>query len=142
MPGGNQRADKASGRLRLALCALICATALLALASSASAGTISVANLNDSGAGSLRDAIAKAAVNETIVLPVGQITLTTGPLAFEKNLTITGAGPGASTLSGNNASRIFTITGTPTVTLQGLTITQGKKHERGGNECCWHTHAR
>ena len=119
-------------RVRLAASLLTCALALLALAASASAGTITVANLNDSGAGSLRDAIAKAAVNETIVLPAGQITLTSGPIAFEKNLTIVGVGPGGSIISGNDASRVFTITGTPRVLLEGLTVTHGKNATGAG----------
>jgi hypothetical protein len=90
------------------------------------ANTIAVTNLNDSGAGSLRQAIAVAEPNDTITVPAGQITLTTGALAFSKNLTITGAGSGATVISGNDASRVFTITGTPTVTLGGLTVTHGK----------------
>ncbi len=124
---GGQDMQAATRRLGPLVASLLaCALALLALAASASAGTIAVANLNDSGAGSLRDAIAKAAVNETIVLPSGQITLTTGPIAFEKNLTIVGVGPGGSIVSGNDASRVFTITGTPKVLLEGLTVTHGK----------------
>jgi hypothetical protein len=103
-----------------------CVLAGAALAPSASAGTITVTNLNDTGAGSLRQAILDAAVTETIVVPAGQITLTSGPLAFAKNLTITGAGSGATVISGNDASRVFTITGTPTVTLGGLTVTHGR----------------
>jgi hypothetical protein len=103
-----------------------CALASAGLAPSASAGTITVTNLNDAGAGSLRQAILDAAVAETIVVPAGQITLTSGPLAVAKNLTITGAGSGATVISGNDASRVFTITGTPTVALSGLTVTHGK----------------
>jgi hypothetical protein len=103
------------------------AIASAGLAAQASAGTIAVTNLNDSGAGSLRQAIASAAGGETITVPAGQITLTSGALAFSKSLTIIGASAGVSVISGNDASRVFTITGTPTVTLDGLTITQGKE---------------
>lgn len=123
---GQERDAAPRRRVLLAIVLPACVLALLALAASASAGTITVANLNDAGEGSLREAVAKAAVNETIALPAGQITLTTGPIAFEKNLTIVGVGPGGSIVSGNDASRIFTITGTPQVTLEGLTITHGK----------------
>src|SRR5262249_54885293 len=104
----------------------------LSLTARASAETIAVANLDDSGPGSLREAIAKAAANDTITVPAGQITLTSGPLAVAKNLTIAGAGSGATTLSGNDASRVFTITGTPQVTLRGLTITHGSSADGGG----------
>jgi hypothetical protein len=126
MPG---RHFNAGWRRRLTAAVLALAAAVLGIASlvsTASAETIVVANLNDSGAGSLREAIAKAAVNDTITVPVGQITLTTGPLVVAKNLTIQGAGAGATLISGNDASRVFTITGTPTVTLQDLTVTHGK----------------
>lgn len=103
------------------------ALVIAALATQASASTITVTNLNDSGPGSLRQAIAAAASGETVSVPAGQITLTSGPLAFSKNLTIIGAGAGVTVISANNASRALTITGTPTVTLDGLTITQGKE---------------
>jgi hypothetical protein len=122
---------------RWARCALAAglggfALAAFSLAPTASAGTISVTNLNDSGPGSLRAAITEAAANETIALPAGQITLTSGPLAFSKNLTISGDGASSSVISGNNASRVFTITGTPTVTLRELTVTRGNNPKGGG----------
>jgi hypothetical protein len=113
-------------------------------ASPASAATITVANTNDAGAGSLRQAIADAAAGDTIALGVsGTITLTTGELVIGKDLTI--AGPGASqlTISGNAASRVFFInpgapgatTGppatTPIVNIAGLTLANGKA--KGGN---------
>ena len=94
-----------------------------ALAASASAGTIAVTNLNDSGPGSLRQAILEAAPGETITVPAGEIELAS-PLAIAKNLTISGSG--ATVISGKDASRIFTITAAPTVTLSGLVITHGK----------------
>ena len=81
-------------------------------------------NLNDSGPGSLRQAILEAAPNETITVPAGQIVLTSGALAITKSLTISGSG--ATVISGNDVSRVFTITAAPTVTLSGLTITHGK----------------
>jgi hypothetical protein len=102
------------------------ATSLTGLAAQASAGTIAVSNLNDSGPGSLRAAITGAASGETITVPAGQITLAS-TLSFSKSLTIDGAGAGATVISGNGAVRVLTITGTPTVTLEGLTVT-------GGNE--------
>jgi hypothetical protein len=108
------------------------ALASAASSTSASAGTIAVTNLNDSGAGSLREAIKNALANETITVPAGQITLTSGPLALTQNLTITGAGSGATVVSGNNASRVFTITGAPTVTLGGFTITHGSNPKGAG----------
>src|ERR1043166_2197703 len=61
------------------------------------AAIITVNNTNDSGAGSLRQAIQSAATNDTIGFSViGGITLTNGDLLLTKSLTITG--PGAANL--------------------------------------------
>src|SRR4051812_49260118 len=55
--------------------------------------TITVTNTNDDGAGSLRDAIATALSGDMITFAApGTITLTTGNLTINKNLTITGLG--------------------------------------------------
>jgi len=90
-----------------------------------------VMNTLDSGAGSLRDMIAAAANNDTIVFDPslnGQmITLTSGELAITKNLDIEGPGASQLTISGNDASRVFDITGgNVNVTIAGLTITHGR----------------
>ena len=90
-----------------------------------------VGNLNDSGAGSLRQGILDA--NSTSGADVidfeagltGTITLTSGELAITDDLTINGPGTGALTVSGGRASRVFDITGTPTVSISGLTIADG-----------------
>ncbi len=88
-----------------------------------------VTSLNDSGAGSLRQTIAGAASGDTIQfassLSGGTIVLISGELAIGKSLTI--AGPGASSLSisGSNSSTIFAISAATTVSISGLTITDG-----------------
>src|ERR1019366_72744 len=68
--------------------------------------TLTVRNNLDSGAVSLRAEIAAARSNDTIVFApslVGQtITLTSGELLINKNLTIAGPGAGELTLSGNH----------------------------------------
>ncbi len=91
--------------------------------------TLTVLNTNDSGAGSLRADIAAARANDTIVFAPslnGQtITLTSGELLINKNLTITGPGAGQLTISGNNASRVFEVAKGVTDTLSGLTISNG-----------------
>jgi CSLREA domain-containing protein len=96
------------------------------------AATLTVTNLADEndhsctdGDCSLRDAIEKAATNDTITFGVtGTITLTLGQLEISKNLTISGPGTATLTVSGNNASRVFHIA-SGTVTISGVTIAKG-----------------
>jgi Concanavalin A-like lectin/glucanases superfamily/FG-GAP-like repeat/Putative Ig domain/Bacterial Ig domain len=91
-----------------------------------------VTNLNNGGAGSLRQATVDAASGDTITFQAGltgAITLAT-QLLINKNLTINGPGAGIISLSGNNAVRVFE-TGA-NATISGLTITQGKNSLDGG----------
>ena len=92
------------------------------------AATITVMNTSDSGAGSLRQAIADANDGDTIDATgvSGTILLTSGELVVDKSVTILGPGPGNLTVDGNAASRVFRIK-TPghTVSIDGLTIANG-----------------
>lgn len=98
------------------------------------AATLIVTNTADSGAGSLRDTIAAAAAGDTIQFAAalnGQtITLTSAELLIDKNLTIDGPGANQltvkrSTVGGTSNFRIFEITPSHTVTIQGLTMSNG-----------------
>src|SRR5262249_14431049 len=83
-----------------------------------------VTNLNDSGPGSLRDAIATTPAGGIVDFQpglTGTINLTSGPLMIGKALTITG--PGAKTISVKGGF-IVTLAATP-AGITGLTITQG-----------------
>ena len=88
--------------------------------------TITVSNTNDSGAGSLRQAIIDAAPGDTIDFSVtGTITLTSGELGIGKNLTIVGPGAGSLTVSGNNTFRVFSISLGVRADISGLTLANG-----------------
>jgi hypothetical protein len=104
--------------------------------------TFSVTNTNDSGAGSLRQAIldANAAAGADTINFTGTmadttpdtITLTTGQLVISDDLTITGPGANLLTINGNNASRVFAIQKvvnnalvSATVNISGVTIDKG-----------------
>lgn len=101
-------------------------------------------NLNDSGAGSLRDAVLAATGNDaadTIVFDpalfasgMATITLTSGALDVNGTsnadaFTIVGPGEGLLTISGNNASRIFvadsasSTANTSALSISGMTLT-------------------
>jgi hypothetical protein len=96
--------------------------------------TFTVTNTNDSGAGSLRQAIldANAAAGEdTITFSTsGTITLTSGQLEVTDDLTITGPGASSLAISGNDSSRVLKVA--PSIgnsmsnfTLTGITIRDG-----------------
>jgi hypothetical protein len=116
------------------------AFAVLFCISHSNAATITVAKTGDSGAGTLRQAIADneaAGGGNTINFAVtGAITLTSAELSITKDVTITG--PGArlltvqrSTAGGTPDFRIFNI-GAQTVNVSGLTITNGRSSDTGG----------
>jgi len=95
---------------------------------SSHAATITVTNTNDSGPGSLRQALAVAHDGDRITFAVsGTITLTSGGLAVFKNVTI--SGPGADQLSIDaNSSPIHLSSGfyvAAIATISGLTIRNG-----------------
>lgn len=100
-----------------------------------------VTNSNDSGAGSLRNAIISACPGDTITFDMNQITgpiiLTSGELNIGKDLTIQGPTAQGLTISGNNTdadpsrrSRIFNIASGRTVSISNLTIANGQRGRR------------
>ncbi len=100
------------------------------------ATTFTVNNLNDSGAGSLRQAILSANADATATptaphfIDATNITGTITMLAANRfmvitnHMTIKGSGQATLTISGNNATRVFWIQN-GTVSIQDLTIANG-----------------
>ena len=104
----------------------IFAIAVLLLAAtvmSAHAATITVTTTNDSGPGSLRQALANANNGDTINFAVtGAISLTSGGLGITKNVTISGPGANQLAVNGNQALFVFGVFPQKTVSISGLRI--------------------
>ena len=105
--------------------------AAIANVQSAHAATITVnstADPTESGKTTLRDALAAASDGDTIDFSVttpATIALTSGELVVGKSVTISGPGADQLSVNGNAASRLFHISSGKTVTISGLTITNG-----------------
>jgi CSLREA domain-containing protein len=119
--------------VRAARTLLIAVVAALALPSAASAAPFQVNTTADTapdkacttaaGGCTLREAVQLAGNADTINVPAGTYTLTRGELALF-NDHIAGAGARTTAISGNNASRVFSVTGTSN-TVSGVTIRNG-----------------
>ncbi len=94
-------------------------------------GGCAVTNTNDSGPGSLRQAILDASSGDTITFApsLGTITLINGELVINKNLIITGRGANRLTVTAGCIDyvcfRIFNISPGVTVSISGITISNG-----------------
>ena len=125
------------GPFRLAL--VLAATAAV---SPVFGSVVTVTNLSESGAGSLRDAITNAASGDSILFQqglTGTIFLAGTALTINKNLTITGPGGSGVAISGGGLSQVFIISSNtpptdipPIVTFSGLTILSGNANEGNG----------
>lgn len=129
--------------LSLRVCfALVCVATI-----SIHADTTTVTNTNDSGPGSLRQALADAIDGETInfdpALNGRNISLTSAELVVDKNVSI--HGPGRNLLglfrSSNTPFRVFHVMPNWTVTIAGLTISGGGAGEEQGGGGILNDHA-
>jgi predicted outer membrane repeat protein len=100
-----------------------------------------VTNADDASVGSLRWAVGQAnastgadviTFDPTYFGTARTITLTSGPISLTDSAQTAIRGPGAGllTVSGNNASEVFSVTGA--ALLSGLTVTQGQASQGGG----------
>lgn len=95
---------------------------------------ITVTHVADTGYGSLRHAIANLCEGGVIdfdLPPSSTIVLTNGELALTKPLTLMGPGTDALTISGNQNSRVFNVSGNG-ISLNNLTIWDGYSTAEGG----------
>jgi hypothetical protein len=100
--------------------------------------TTMVTNTNDSGPGSLRQALADANEGDTInfdpALNGRNISLTSAELVIDKNITINGPAPNMLGVyrSSQASFRIFHVVPGFSVTIAGLTISDGEGAQQGG----------
>jgi predicted outer membrane repeat protein len=91
---------------------------------------LTVTNAANSGSGSLRETIAQAQSGDVIkfasTLAGKKITLTSGDISIGKNITIDGSGAQGLTISGNKASRAFSIERNLNVTVKNLSFVDGR----------------
>jgi hypothetical protein len=99
------------------------------------ASIIVVTNTNDSGPGSLRQALADAYYGDTIDATgvSGTILLTSGELQIlTDGVTVNGPGAGTLAVNGNGTSRVFENFALGYITISGFTITNGRSDGGGG----------
>ena len=121
--------NSSTRRIRFATCL----STLCVIALSTQAATITVMNGNDSGVGSLRQAIANAHNGDTINFDaaLNVIGLWSGELVVDKSVAISGPGAANLILDGNQRGRLFHIIDGVTVSISGLTTTSGLADDRG-----------
>ena len=134
-PAGPRIASTSAGLLirsntyLAAVLALFFSGATLLTTSATWADTITVINTNDSGPGSLRQALVNVNDGDTInfdsSLNGQRITLTSGQLNVNKDVTISGPGAKNLAVDGNAQSRVFYVNPGKTVTIDGLSIANG-----------------
>src|ERR1700746_554557 len=114
--------------------ATICVALLSVNGNPAQATIIPVTNTNDSGPGSLRQALAIANDGDTIDATgiAGVITLSTGELVGGRRVIIKGAGAALLAIDGNAAGRVFQGMSMGPVTISDLTIRNAHGNFGGG----------
>ncbi|MFC2088855.1 T9SS type A sorting domain-containing protein [Calditrichota bacterium] len=105
--------------------------------------TVIVTNSNDSGPGSLRQALSEVSSSGEILfnLTYPATIVLDSQLVIDRNLTITGPQTGKLTLSGNDQTRIFYIENRENVNISNLTITNGNEYNEsdGGGILCYNS---
>jgi hypothetical protein len=112
-----------SGRLKRQQLAILSMLLFCFGVTQAHTATITVNNTNDNGPGSLRQALTIANDDDRINFAVtGTITLTSGGLPINKNITISGPGADQLSIDGNQATLVFGIFPGSAAVISGLTV--------------------
>ena len=95
-----------------------------------------VTNTNDSGEGSLREALTLVADDGTVTFAPGladqTIVLTSGQLAIDSSVTVDASTAAPVTISGNDASRVVQVAAGANVAMNDLVIRDGVAAPQGG----------
>src|SRR5438552_15868117 len=112
----------------------ICLNLVCAVSISVQASILTVTNTNDNGPGSLRQALVKANVGDTIdATGIGDvITLTSGELPVNNSMIIDGPGADLLVVDGNGAGTVFRVMSSGPVTISDLTISNAHGGSGGG----------
>ncbi len=99
--------------------------------------TFMVMNLNNAGAGSLRQAVldanASAGADTVEFAPAARgLIVLASQINVTDELAVSGPGPAALSVSGDNLTRVLSITRNVVVSLSGLTVTSGRAEEGAG----------
>ncbi len=130
---GRPAIRRAISRLFLALTVSVSLGSAVTVLSAqvAAANTWTVTNCNDSGIGSLRNAVASASSGSTINFDLSPssatITLTSGQIEITNSVSISGPGANSLAISGDNSSRIFQVDAAATVDISGLSMADGEE---------------
>lgn len=108
--------------------------AVLAIAAPSAFGkTITVTSKQDSGPGTIRQALLDADPGDTIAVPPGTYQVTSAGLLVSKSVTVRGAAARTTILQADGNNRVFDVAaGTNQVTIEGVTITGGNEVPGGG----------
>ncbi len=86
---------------------------------------LTVTNLNNAGAGSLRDAVVNTPGGGTVDFAVTGVITLSSEIVIDKSLTIQGPGADQLTVSGGNTTRVFHVTVAADFTINAIKIANG-----------------
>jgi len=110
-------------RAFLSFCSFCCC--YIGILSSGYGAILPVLNANDSGAGSLRQAVLDASNGDTILIDMATVIFITRDIVIDKNVAIIGKHATETILDGQHATRLFSIERGDSVYVKGITFRNG-----------------